>query len=402
MDKPLSETLDLCRALIRTPSYGSRGGEGEIVNFIKQVLVDAGANDLRVLAGQERRPNLVCTLDSGEPGPSLVIACHTDVYESDTESWTADPLQPEIRNGELWGAGASDAKGGLAAMMAAARRLIAKGGPRAGRLILAFTADEDCTGQWGLPWLVDSGYIEGDAAIALTPAGFEQDYDGVPIASRGFINVNVTVRSPDGGYTWCYDPGTPHAVAVAAKLLTAIEQDFRPDPAAHPLFPGGPTVVAGSTFSGGDFAGALPQVARFSLEARLLPGTRADSFVNQLKEFISNIAGAADVQVEPADVWLGGYADGCDLAPTHPLAAAALEAVHSHGYREARFSGNPLFCEGALIAAAGIPTLPALGPGRVNMAHKSDERASIHAIENCAGILSTLIDRILCSDSILN
>ena len=184
--------------------------------------------------------------------------------------------------------------------------------------------------------------------------------------------------------------------------MTAVEGDFRPDPATHPLFPGGPTIVAGSTFSGGDFAGALPQVARFSLEARLLPGTRADSFVNQLKEFIFNSAGATDVEIELADVWLGGYADGCDLAPTHPLAAAALEAVHAHGYREAGFSGNPMFCEGALIAATGIPTLPALGPGRVNMAHKPDERAGVQAIENCAGILCTLIDRILCSNSILN
>ena len=402
MIKPVSETLELCQSLIRIPSYGNRGGEGEIVNFIKQVLIDAGSNDLRVPAGRAERPNLVCTLDSGKPGPALIIACHTDVYDSDAEPWSANPLQPEIRNGELWGAGASDAKGGLAAMMVAARRLIAKGGPQAGRLILAFTADEDCNGQWGLPWLAENGYLQGDAAIALTPAGFEQDYDGVPVASRGFINVNVTVRSPDGGYTWGYDPARPHAVAVAAKLLTAIEQDFRPDPATHPLFPGGPTVVAGSTFSGGDFAGAIPQVARFSLEARLLPGTPADSFLNRLQEFIFNSAGAADVQVEPADVWLGGYADGCDLAPTHPLATAALEAVHSHGYREARFSGNPMFCEGALIAAAGIPTLPALGPGRVNMAHKPDERAAISAIENCTGILCTLIDRILCSDSILN
>lgn len=402
MIKPLSETLELCQALIKTPSYGNRGGEGEIVNFIKQILIDAGASDLRILAGLVERPNLICTLDSGRPGPSLIIACHVDVYDSKTEDRTTNPLQPEIRNGELWGAGASDAKGGLAAMIVAARRFISKGGPQAGRLVLAFTADEDCNGQWGLPWLVDNGHLQGDAAIALTPAGFEQDYDGVPLASRGCINVNVTVRTSDEGYTWSYKPEKPHAVAVAAKLLTAIEQDFKPGPTTHSLFPDGPTVVAGSTFSGGDFAGVLPQVARFSLECRALPGTEADSFLDQLKVFINNIADTCDVQVELADVWLGGCADGCDLAADHPLALAALEAVRAHGYRGVQFSGNPLFCESALIAARGIPTLPALGPGRVSMAHKPNERACITAIENCTDILCTLIDRILSFDSILN
>ena len=128
----MSETLELCQALIRTPSYGNRGGEGEIVKYIKQVLIDAGAENLRVVAGKADRPNLICTLDSGKPGPSLIIACHTDVYDSEAEPWSASPLQPEIRNGELWGAGASDAKGGLAAMTVAARRLISTGGPQAG------------------------------------------------------------------------------------------------------------------------------------------------------------------------------------------------------------------------------------------------------------------------------
>lgn len=398
----MCETLNLCKQLIRTPSYGSQEGESEIIKLIQQILNDAGATNQRILTGQAGRPNLICELHSEKPGPTLILCSHVDVYGPEPERWTSAPLHPREYNDELWGAGASDAKGGVAAMLVATQRLMANGGPQAGKLVLAFTADEDHNGKWGLPWLVQNGYIQGDVAIAMAPAGFEQDYDGIPLAARGFISANIRITMQGGGFTSLYKPSSPHAVALAARLLTALEQDFRPTPSTHPLFPNGTSVVAGSTFSGGDFAGVLPEVAEFSLEVRLLPGSEPDSVLRQLKDFCRERIGDAEVKIKLADVWLGGYAGGCDLNTEHPLAIATLEAARSSGYRDIEFSGNPMYCEAAMVAGLGIPTLPALGPGSVRQAHQPDERASIVAIERSTEILSTLIGKILCPNSILD
>ena len=172
-------------------------------------------------------------------------------------------------------------------------------------------------------------------------------------------------------------------------------------PISTPLFSSGPTVVAGCTISGGESAGTLAETAEFSLESRILPGTKSDEFRAQLRDFIIEHSPSAEVDIELEDTWLGGYADGCELSAQHPLALAGLEAVQANGYPDIAFTGSPLFCEGAKIASLGIPTLPALGPGRVTMAHQPDERANIVAIESCTEILFTLIERILSPNNIL-
>ena len=348
-----SETLDLCRTLIRTPSSSRHSGEAEIVALIRSLLIQFGATDLGILSGQAEHPNLICSVDSGKDGPNLIVACHVDVFDSDPTAWSIDPLEPEVKDGEIWGAGASDAKGGLAAMLIAAGRFIRQSRLQAGKLTLVFSADEDASGRWGIPWLAGNGHIKGDAAIVLTPAGFVSDYDGLPIAARGFVNLKISISAPGGGYTWGYSPERPHAVAAAARLITAIEQHFRPDPAIHPLFPDGPTVVAGCPFQGGEKPGFLAETAEFSLESRILPGTTLDSFCSQLRDFITEYSRTVDVDIELEDTWLGGYADGCELPTNHPLAVAALKSIKANGYPDIAFAGSPLFCEGAVITSLG-------------------------------------------------
>src|SRR5262249_12162285 len=150
-----------------------------------------------------------------------------------------------------------------------------------GTLILTATADEEGDGYWGLPWLLDQGIVRPDAAIVAEAAGISTDFEHVYTASRGYALVHISIRRPTG-HSSLYDPRSPHAVAVACRLQTEIERDFRPTPQQHRAFSYGPTVIAGETFRGGEHLSHLPASAEFMLKAFPLPGCRKDSFLAEL------------------------------------------------------------------------------------------------------------------------
>jgi acetylornithine deacetylase len=119
-------------------SPGARG-EAEIARRIADECraVGLAVSITEVVPG---RPNVVATLDGAEPGPSLMFCGHMDTVGV---AGMPRPFEAVQRDGRLYGRGAQDMKGGLAAMLGAARALAAEGLPR-GRIILAAVVDEDC------------------------------------------------------------------------------------------------------------------------------------------------------------------------------------------------------------------------------------------------------------------
>jgi acetylornithine deacetylase len=322
-----------------------------------------------------------------------MIAGHVDVASVSGQQWKTDPFTAVSRDGRLYGRGASDAKSGVAAAMQVMAASGMAWGKRAGSLTLVLSADEDSEGRWGLPWLAACNHLHADAAIVVSPAGEHTDFDGIPLASRGYANARVEVAS---GYTWSYQPTAPHAVAIACRLLGKLEHEFRPSPRHHALYPAGSTVTAGSLFRGGEQEGVIPTSASFSVECRTLPGATAASFFEEMQSFVSANALSAHARVVQADwMWSGGWGQGCDLSASHPLAVAASDAVRQVTGSNAGHVGFPMFSEASCIAALGIPTLPALGPGTWRSAHAADECVNEQALERGAAILQRVVDECL-------
>jgi acetylornithine deacetylase/succinyl-diaminopimelate desuccinylase-like protein len=391
----MPDVVDICRALVRIPSVGDRDGESAVVAYLHDLLDVAGVR-LEVVEPAPGRPSLIATLDSGRPGPTLLLNGHTDTV-SETPGWTHDPYGGELADGRVWGLGSMDMKGGVAGIVAATLAVAAGGGPACGRLVLAATADEDAGMEWGVPWLADQGVLDADAAIVAESAGDRHDFEDLRIASRGYGYVEVEVRRGKLAHASQYDPAQPHAVATAAALVTAIEHDFRPQPREHPLYPGGPTVVAGYEFSGGEALGRLAEHATFSVGARLLPGGDGETFLADLTAFVRERADGCDVEVRP--VATSPFARGMEIAPEHPLVQLAVDAVQRAGYPRPRVGATSGFTEGAFLAARGIPTLPALGPGRSPLAHGPDEWVSVEALRRSVAIYLDLIGRLLAPGS---
>jgi succinyl-diaminopimelate desuccinylase len=356
----------------------------------------AGVSRARVEAVEPApgRPSLLCTVPGRGPGPALLLNGHADTV-APGPGWTYDPYAADCDGDRIYGLGASDMKGGVAALVCATAAVAAAGGPAAGTLVLAVTADEDAGMQWGVPWLAAHGHLRADVAIVAEAAGStaSADTDQLKLASRGYGYVEIEITTPAQAHASRYDPDTPHAVAIAASLIGALERDFRPSPQVHPLYPAGPTVVAGYEIAGGEALGRLPERASLSVGVRLLPGGDRTSLMRELDAFVRERCVDASVRITP--VAISPFAEGMELPHAHPLAELASEAVVAAGYPVPAVAGMSGFSEAAFLAALGIPTLPALGPGRAPLAHGPDEWVSAASLRAAVEIYRRLIDQIL-------
>jgi len=386
------DVIGLCRDLIRLPSVGQRDGEAAVVGHLATLLTRMSTAAVEVIEPAPGRPSLLCTVPGRGPGPTLLLNGHADTV-LEGPGWTRNPYGAECDGGRIHGLGASDMKGGVAALVCATVAVAAAGGPAAGTLVLAVTADEDAGMQWGVPWLAAHGRLQADAAIVAEAAGSTADFDRLALASRGYGYVEIEITTPARAHASRYDPAAPHAVAVAADLIGALERAFRPSPRVHPLYPTGPTVVAGYEINGGQALGRLPERARFSVGVRLLPGGDRTTLMRELTAFVHARTGDASARITPVSV--SPFAEGMELEPGHPLVELASAAVAAAGYPTPAVAGMSGFSEGAFLAARGIPTLPALGPGRAPLAHGPDEWVSASSLRAAVGIYRRLIDQLL-------
>lgn len=392
------EALDVACDLIRCPSVTGPGAERDVLRVLDAILAREPRVERRVAAARDDRPNLIATLRSPNPGPSLLLTGHLDVVPADAARWTHPPFEPVVVDGELWGRGAADMKGGLAALVVAFLHTARSGGPPCGELVLAATADEEDEGRWGLPWLLDAGVLEPDAAIVAEPAGVADDFDRIPVATRGSAFAVITVRTAGGHAAFGRDLGE-HAVSVACRLQQELQARFRPSPAQHWAFPGGPTVIAGERFRGGERPGELPRHADLTISARLLPGARREAFLPELRALIEPLVpDTCELEIAFNDE-LVSWAGGMSLEPEHPFARLAVEAIRRAGYPDARPGGFPAFSEGAFLAAHGAVTLPALGPGFLGRAHLPDERVAVRALEASLAAYLELVEAVLRPDA---
>ena len=392
MGAPATDVVGLCRDLVRLPSVGDRDGETAVIAHLKALLSATRTGRLEIVEPAPGRPSLLYTLRGRRDGPTLLLNGHADTVV-DAPGWSWDPYGADRDGDRIYGLGASDMKGGVAAIVGTTLEVAAAGGPDAGTLLLAVTADEDAGMEWGVPWLLANGYLDADAAIVAEASGAAADFERLPLASRGYGYVEIEISAPGRAHASRYTPCEPHAVAIAADLIAAIEREFRPTPGEHPLYPGGPTVVAGYEFHGGEALGRLAEHVRFSVGVRLLPGGDRVTLMDELTQFVGARVAGAEVTIAPVAV--SPFAEGMELGSDHALARLASAAVQSAGYPAPVIAGMSGFSEGAFLASHGIPTLPALGPGRSPLAHGPDEWVSVSSLRAAVSIYRELVAAIL-------
>jgi succinyl-diaminopimelate desuccinylase len=214
--------VELAQALIRCPSVTP--ADAGALDVVGEALASVGFTVTRL--DYDGTPNLFARI--GTDGPHFCFAGHTDVVPPGDSGWTSGPFAAEIRDGVLYGRGACDMKGGIAAFMAAAAAHLAEG-PGRGSISLLITGDEEGPATGGtvrvLKWMAANGQIP-DFCLVGEPTNPTTLGEMIKIGRRGSMNATITIHGTQGHVAYPARADNPvHRLVRALGALTAAPLD---------------------------------------------------------------------------------------------------------------------------------------------------------------------------------
>ncbi len=402
VDELAGELVALLQELIRLPTVNPPGdGYEAFVAALAARLSGLGyattvhhvppgrLAELAPLGGGRPRPNLVATLDSGVPGPTVHLNGHYDVVPVGND-WSRDPFGGELDGGWIHGRGAADMKSGLAAQVIAVEAL--RGARWSGRIVHSAVPDEETVGvkNAGTGWLVEQGIISTrntDALIITEPFG----PDGVGIGHKGAIWGEITLHGKQA------HGSAPrlgiNAVEAMARYLARLDAELRPR-LEHRLTELGVTppephsTLSFDTIDGGVATNIVPDRCTVTFNRRLLPGEDLD--------------GARAELLAPLDGQRFDYRELYSTEPTlvsedEPVVQAAVRAVAKLGLEPRILISAGSDDQRFVVHGAGITNCLVYGPGTTSLSHVSDERISVEDLvlgtKGLALILADLLGR---------
>jgi acetylornithine deacetylase len=373
--------IALLERLVATPSVnpvlvpGARG-EGAIAGILADACraVDL---DVSIEDAVPGRPNVVAVLRGREPrrGRSLMLNGHTDTVGA---AGMKDPFSPVRRGDRLYGRGACDMKGSLAAMVGAVAAFRDAGIVPRGDVILALVVDEEYLSA-GTDAVVRAG-PKPDAAIVTEPTGLRP-----ALAHKGFVWARLRTEGRAAH-------GSDHASGVDAiahmgRVLAGIERLEREvlPRAAHSLL-GRPSVHA-SLIEGGEGLSTYPAACRLDLERRTLPAETAGDVERELAHLLDGLR-TADPAFR-ASLEIIGSRPGLEVARDAAIVRALRGACRRVTGGDPVDIGVPYWCDAAILAQHGIPTV-VFGPAGEGM-HAATEYVDLSSVVACAQILAETI-----------
>ncbi len=391
VDARRDELVGLAQTLLRHPSENPPGGEREVAEALKEVIDEYSLGDTVTIASDPERPSVITTIRGQGLGKKLIYNGHTDVVpvgEDERALWKADPFGGEIIDGELYGRGAADMKGPIAAMLYSAIAIRELGEPFNGELVLAFTADEENGGHYGAEYMANQGLAEADACLIGEPSGMESGLDFLATACRGAICFTLMVKGTQMHSSQSDIRGGVNAGVKLAKVLYRMSEELVIRHEPHPLYPQGVTINLAETMSGGVNYCIIPGYMEARNDIRLLPGMTRETVMEDLNGFLDKLrAEDPDLDIEMVFDDGQGWIDGAEIPANHPLVDSVLEAtdrVLGFKPRLGGFTGGtdaPYF-----QTIARTPTISAFGPGLLSMAHGPNERVPVEDLISSAKI----------------
>jgi acetylornithine deacetylase len=380
-DAVVQLTIDL----IAAPSPNPPGDESAPATLIVEACRRLGLSEPVVVGAEPHRPNVILTIDSGRPGPHLGFCGHSDTKPVGEAAplWRTDPFIGTIDGDRLYGLGSTDMKGALAAMLFAAEWLQRHTDQWAGKVTHFFSADEEYGSRYGAYYLAREGFVDQlDAMILGEPSGIHEDWDAIRTVSRGASCFEVVVNGTQMHSSLSDTLGAVNAVEAMARLMVRFREELTLHYPEHPLCPTGPTINIGVRTTGGVGYGVVPGQAVFYSDIRVTPGMDRETFREDILAAIDRSSVVLDGATAEV-VWPDGmnWAPASEIEPAHPAVVAsraAASVVLGHEVPIAAFTGGTDAI--AFQGLAGIPTLAALGPGLLPLAHGPNEWVSLSSL----------------------
>ncbi|MBS1251752.1 MAG: N-formyl-4-amino-5-aminomethyl-2-methylpyrimidine deformylase [Anaerolineales bacterium] len=366
-EKVRDKVVGFCQRLIQTPSLP--GAEGEIAGIIQDEMENLGYDEVWTdVAGN------VIGLLRGRSGPALMFNCHMDhVDTGDPARWSVPPYSGEIEDDAIWGRGAVDIKGPLAAQVYGASLMRNAGVEPTGDIFVTAVVMEE-VGGIGTQALLET--IHPDFAVVGEPSSLR-----VARGHRGRVEVIARVRgraahasAPDRGVNPHYD------LAQFLLRLQTLEMRTTPDFGSSTV---APTLYDTDQFS----ANVIPSEAWVHLDWRNIPEESPEEIQARLQNILSDCLsdeseGFVTVPKHTFDTYTNYTVTAPALFPSfglpadHPLVFAAKRTLDEALQRDTPVIVWHFATDGGHLMAAGIPTI-GFAPGDGTLAHTSDEYITI-------------------------
>jgi acetylornithine deacetylase len=345
-------------------------GEARVAAFIADHMRALGL-EVHVQEAAPGRPNVVGVLDTGVPGPTLMFCGHTDTVGVEG---MAAPFTPVIRGGRLYGRGSQDMKGGLAAMIDAARVVREQGGAR-GRLVVAVIIDEEFA-SIGADALVREW--TADAAVVTEPTSLQ-----IGVGHKGFTWIEIDVKGTAAHGSRPREGRD--AIVRAGRVLARLEQLDRElqSRTPHPIMD--VASLHASTIHGGREWSVYPDFCRLQVERRTVAGESAAGALAEVASLLATLRGE-DSSFE-AEARVVFSRPPYETPAGHGLVPALRSAMGSRGL-EARETGMSFWTDAAVLGEAGIPSV-LFGPGGAGL-HSIEEYVNIDEVVACRDVLAAL------------
>ena len=346
----------------------SGSGEAAIAQFIGSWFRDCGI-EVAVVEPVAGRPSVVGRVRGRGGGRSLMLNGHVDTVGAGAME---KPFSPEVREGRVYGRGAYDMKGSVAASMLAARKAIDLG--LKGDLIVTAVADEEVASM-GTAAVLES--IRADAAIVTEPTELR-----LCVAHKGFAWFDIETHGV-AAHGSRADLGTD-AIAHMGPILTGLlglGEELRRRP-AHPLL--GHGSIHASLIEGGQEMSTYPARCVVKVERRTIPGEDGKSALGELENLIAGRDAAVRLVLER---------DPSELAVDHPVSVAVAAAAE-----RPEVIGVAYWMDMALLNAAGIPTV-AYGPSGAGE-HADVEWVDLASLAKCVEVYLRTA-QLLCNSEVL-
>lgn len=385
---PVIDPVELTRDLIRIPSV-TPADEGAM-DVLERHLTALGFTCRRLAFEGPGGEGVHARIENlyarrGNASPNLCFAGHTDVVPTGpSEQWSSQPFNAEVKDGVLYGRGAVDMKGGIAAWVAAVSQVLADGEP-AGSLSFLITGDEEGPALHGTKRVVEALAAEGeviDACVVGEPSSSQQLGDMIKVGRRGSLNTWITVHGKQGHVA--YPERAANPAPVIAKLMARLNDHVLDE--GYENFP--PSNLEITTIDIGNPAtNIIPAQATARLNIRFNPSHTGDALIDWLNREAGVMQAETGLQITLEHLCSGE----AFLTEPGAFVEAVQDAVEAVAGRRPEASTTGGTSDARFIRAL----CPVLELGLVGQTmHQIDERVPTAELETLTAVYRRVIETV--------
>ncbi|HKZ94057.1 MAG TPA: ArgE/DapE family deacylase [Candidatus Bathyarchaeia archaeon] len=404
IEKRQNELTKLCSELVQARSENPPGDVSDVAKVCEDFLKQEGIS-YQKLEPEEGHVSVIGTVGKGKP--SLILCGHMDVVPAgDTTKWTVPPYKGEVKQGKLYGRGATDQKAGVAAQLMATAAAKDFEDELPERITVANVPDEEAQGPAGVIWLVQNKKLTGDACLITEPTGYLDGHYSIVAGERGTCWLNITAfGKPAHG-------STPPRGRNAIEMLTSFLPTLK-------------ALEAEAVETPQDAKALVKNGEREQRRLALKDGIAPSKLVRTLTHYTVNIgviAGGTKTNVVPEKCWAevdirvpaGGSPDGVEkfvrsllpedfevsvinktLPSYTPADDSLVKAIQKGAKPVFGYVPPPTYMPATTDAhffrrMLGIPAM-SFGPGCGELAHTYDEFVYVKDIKNAAKVYANVI-----------